>query len=139
MGFSPKQCIVKGKKGEKRFMDAMRAFPYEFEVQHVGGTWDGGIDVIVRLFGEPHTVQCANWDQRTFSFSKWFERLQTAHIATFIFDGFKDQIITTTMSHWRDHLTWEKPGRDHSRAMLRAYLHSKGLRPNEIEEACRLA
>jgi hypothetical protein len=129
---------VKGKIFEKRITHMFQGFPNEFEAEHVGRPWDGGVDVKVRLFGELRTVQCAHWDQRTFSFSKLFEKLRRSQIGVFLFEGCNEPLVIVKWSVWRDHITWEKPGREHSRPKFRGYLATKGLSPREIEEACRL-
>jgi hypothetical protein len=111
---------------------------YDFDAKHVGGPKDRGIDIEVRLYGDMCTLQCGNWDQRTFSFPKLFERLTRAKAAVFRYNGFKHPIVHIPFPAWMDHLTWERPGEDHARRKLRAFLAYKGLRPQDIEEACRL-
>jgi hypothetical protein len=127
---------LKGPRLEMEITNAL--LDRDFDAEHVGGAWDGGIDIEVSLFGELRTVQCANWGQRTFSFSKLFEKLRRAQIAILKLEGFKHPLVIVPLPSWLDHLTWDRPGADHSKRKLRAFLTLRGLSKRDIDIACEL-
>jgi hypothetical protein len=136
MGRTPWQCVRVGRKLEKQITKEF--ISQGFDAEQVGGSWDNGKDVNVRLFGTIQSVQCRDYGPKTFSFSKLADALSRSPVGAFRIKEFDHPLIFIEMPVWMDHLTWERPGEDHARRKLRAFLAYKGLNSQDIEEACNL-